>query len=203
MKLAPATFAALAIAAATVLGAGQVHAGSAFVSQNGGALSAVPETGTSVNPYLLGILDNQPSSLFTTLSTAGSFIEYATFTIPVTSVGTTGGSGAYSLNVTLPGGGSVTVGSISSLTLTVFTGTPALPGAAVAGPYAGGTSFNAPALAAGNYFLQFAGSVTGVGGQYSASVQTSPVPEAGTYMMMLAGIGAMGLMVWRRREPNH
>jgi hypothetical protein len=55
-------------------------------------------------------------------------------------------------------------------------------------------------LAAGNYYYRVTGDVDGSqGGSYLLSSTITPVPEADTYAMMLAGLGLMGFMVRRRR----
>ena len=38
-------------------------------------------------------------------------------------------------------------------------------------------------------------------GEYEYDDDVSPVPEANTYAMMLAGLGLVGFMVYRRRAP--
>ncbi len=59
-----------------------------------------------------------------------------------------------------------------------------------------------PALAAGTYTLQIRGIVTGAfGGSYAGVLNfTTPVPEADTYAMLIAGLGVMGFVA--RRKAN-
>lgn len=55
-------------------------------------------------------------------------------------------------------------------------------------------------LLAGNYTLQVRGTVTGLGGgSYAGTLNLTPVPEAETYAMFLAGLGLMGFMSRRRK----
>ncbi len=55
-------------------------------------------------------------------------------------------------------------------------------------------------LAAGNYFYEVTGNVTGsVGGSYTLSSTVSAVPEPETYAMLLAGLGLVGFSARRRR----
>jgi hypothetical protein len=55
-------------------------------------------------------------------------------------------------------------------------------------------------LGFGNYFYEVTGNVTGtLAGSYLLFSSITPVPEADTYAMMLAGLGLMGFMVRRRR----
>jgi len=56
-------------------------------------------------------------------------------------------------------------------------------------------------LAAGNYFYEVTGDVTGtVGGSYTLSSTVSLVPEPETYAMLLAGLGLIGFSVRRRNN---
>lgn len=59
-------------------------------------------------------------------------------------------------------------------------------------------------LGAGNdYRFVVSGTVAGnAGGAYGGVLQAAPVPEAGTYGMMLAGLGLVGLMVRRRARAG-
>jgi hypothetical protein len=55
-------------------------------------------------------------------------------------------------------------------------------------------------LAAGNYYLQVSGSlVSNSSGAYGGAVMLAPVPEPATYGMLLAGLGAVGVIARRRR----
>ena len=55
-------------------------------------------------------------------------------------------------------------------------------------------------LLAGNFTLQVRGTVTGLGGgSYAGTLNLTPVPEAETYAMFLAGLGLMGFMSRRRK----
>lgn len=66
----------------------------------------------------------------------------------------------------------------------------------------GSSSFTATGLAAGDYYYKVTGTATGSGGGVFALVSTTApiavVPEADTYLMMLAGLGMIGLMAKRR-----
>lgn len=65
----------------------------------------------------------------------------------------------------------------------------------------GGTAVNNISLVGGaNYYYKVTGTATGaVGGAYAFIASASPIPEPGTYAMMLAGIGAVGFLAMRRR----
>ena len=57
-------------------------------------------------------------------------------------------------------------------------------------------------LAAGSYFYRVTGDATGtVGGAYTLSSALSPTPEPGTFALLLAGLGVIGLL-GRRRSPG-
>ncbi|MBJ7311435.1 FxDxF family PEP-CTERM protein [Rugamonas sp. CCM 8940] len=55
-------------------------------------------------------------------------------------------------------------------------------------------------LVAGSYTLQVNGYVVAAdGGSYSGNIGVSPVPEADTYAMLLAGLGLVGVVARRRK----
>lgn len=56
-------------------------------------------------------------------------------------------------------------------------------------------------LAAGNYYFEIKGTATGsMGGFYSITATTAPVPEPETYAMLLAGLGVVGSLYRRRKS---
>jgi hypothetical protein len=58
-------------------------------------------------------------------------------------------------------------------------------------------------LALGNYYLQVSGTlVSNTSGSFGGAVMLAPVPEAGAYAMMLAGLGVVGFAAMRRRPPK-
>ena len=66
-----------------------------------------------------------------------------------------------------------------------------------------GYSVQAALPSAGTYYFGVLGQTTGsLGGAYGGVLQTvlAPVPEPETYAMLLAGLGAMGLISRRRRQ---
>lgn len=60
-----------------------------------------------------------------------------------------------------------------------------------------------PSLAAGNYRIAFGGTAPTNGAVATGNLtfQVAPVPEPGTWAMMLVGFGAMGIAIRRRRRP--
>ena len=63
------------------------------------------------------------------------------------------------------------------------------------------TTFNFGLLSAGQYHIDFTGTLTGNdGGAYLAALHLAPVPEPETYAMLLAGLGLMGGIARRRNN---
>lgn len=62
------------------------------------------------------------------------------------------------------------------------------------------TLFSGP-LAAGTYNFTVKGTSFG-GGQYTGNITVTPVPEAETYALALAGLGVVGLVAARRRKAQ-
>lgn len=62
---------------------------------------------------------------------------------------------------------------------------------------------NPVTLGTGTHTINVLGTLLGETGSYSGTinVQVAPVPEPGTWAMMLLGFGAMGLVIRRRRRP--
>jgi hypothetical protein len=58
-------------------------------------------------------------------------------------------------------------------------------------------------LSLGNYYLQVSGTlVSNTSGAFGGAMMLAPVPEPGTYAMMLAGLGVVGFIGMRRREKK-
>ena len=57
-------------------------------------------------------------------------------------------------------------------------------------------------IGSGSYTLTVVGTVTGgaTSGSYGGNINIAPVPEPETYALMLAGLGAVGLLISRRRN---
>jgi hypothetical protein len=88
--------------------------------------------------------------------------------------------------------------------------TKAVLGTAIAGIDLTGTAADAPdswalsgfGLASGAYAIQVNGEVRGIGGgAFGADLTISPVPEPQAWGMLLAGLGVLTTLAWRRRQP--
>lgn len=189
----PKTLLALGIAALATT----AQAGTAFVGPNGGALAPVTQTGTAANPYLLGTLDSNWTALFVTIAGAGSFTEYANFTVPTNTAWTNAAAATYALTFS-PGNGQppITIGSLSNFSVDVVDS-----GSSVLATLNAGNSYSVslPTPAAGAYQLKLSGLAVGAGGQYSVGLQALPVPEPETYVLLLAGLFAGAFMLKRKR----
>lgn len=53
-------------------------------------------------------------------------------------------------------------------------------------------------VGAGDYYLEVTGQILGKNSSYGAEMSLSPVPEAETYAMMMAGLGLVGFVARRR-----
>jgi len=182
----------LIAAAAVAFVAFGAQAGTALVSQNGGPLTAVAQSGATGDAYQLGVLGTSWTTLLATVAGAGGFFETADFTVaPGTSL-VNGAANTYALTF-----GPEILGSISDFSVVVWDNVHPNGSTTYASIGAGGTfSVN---LAPGQYHIDVTGLVTGSGGQYSVGLQAVPVPEPETYALMLAGLGAVGFIARRRR----
>jgi PEP-CTERM motif len=183
-------------------------ADSAVISQNGGpAVVVTPgQTGDGYFPYLMGVVGTAFSTLDVTLDIPGSssFGDFATFTIPT--LANSSGSGA-----PLPSFISAGLSnSFSSFSVRLYSGVIDSYGTASLGTLlqtvtssttTGGTF--STVLNPGNYFFVVEGVANEFGGlhpKYNVTLNAVPVPEPGTYAMMIAGLAAMGFLAVRRKQ---
>lgn len=114
---------------------------------------------------------------------SGSFINSYTFDITDTS-----GFGAAALNLDF-----TTFASIAGFNMSLWQGSTNL---------ANGTIFNYPNLGSGSYALNITGNTGASGGFYAGVAMLAPVPEASTWLMMLAGISLVGLALHRKTRSD-
>jgi hypothetical protein len=81
---------------------------------------------------------------------------------------------------------------ISNLNVSLYSASGAFLGS--------GNNINLGSVQAGKYVEVVTGSGTGsAGGVFAGSIAVSPVPEASTMAMLLAGLGLLGLTAFRRK----
>lgn len=132
-------------------------------------------------------------------------------------LGNGNGGGAFTdrFTFTVTGGNSTLDAVVSSISRTETTGVDitglSLYSTSGRSPVTSGTSFSSGLvdvwtvssnnLAAGDYYLQVNGTVLSNGAaSFGGAVALAPVPEPQTYGMMLAGLGALGVVARRRKS---
>lgn len=164
--------------------------GGAMVSFNTYAVHNATYTST----YNIGTLTATPYSNVATVS--GGFSDRYNFSILAPS--TTAGS-AVTLDLNLGNLGF----HVSGLSLDLYSAGGSLYDTdTVTGPTDTAVSVNAT-LATGNYFFRVQGTGNGNNtgkGMYAFTAAATPVPEADTYALMLAGLGLVGFAVSRRHS---
>jgi hypothetical protein len=90
--------------------------------------------------------------------------------------------------------------AITSLSISGISGTLGSYSASGSAP---SLSLLVPSLAVGNYRVAFTGTAPSTGAVATGNLtfQVAPVPEPGTWAMMLVGFGAIGFAMRRRRVP--
>ncbi|MBI3156779.1 MAG: PEP-CTERM sorting domain-containing protein [Burkholderiales bacterium] len=165
------------------------------------ALAAVLAAGSSGAFALdndLGPIDSSSASFSNTVG--GGFTDTWTFSLSGLSYV------AASLTNVESSLGSISTRGIAGLSAS--TGAFALTGSPItttSGPITVTTQVLAGAavLAAGNYTLTVSGTgITGASASYGGNIVATPVPEPGTYAMLVAGLGIVGLLVMRRRRND-
>ncbi|MFN3915242.1 MAG: FxDxF family PEP-CTERM protein [Aquabacterium sp.] len=93
-------------------------------------------------------------------------------------------------------------GDIFSLTGPVTINSISLTGPSLATTTLVGSGYSFENIAAGNYTMSVSASSPFSGSIYVGTVKVSPVPEAETYALALAGLGVVGLVAARRRKAQ-
>jgi PEP-CTERM motif len=157
-----------------------------------GAAAALLLASAGAHAADLGVLNlSTGSNFFGNTPVAGSFSDTLTFTL-----GTASFANA-SITSVVNGGQDVDFTSIvltgpsGPFTLTSVSGDPVEVWATP------GTGFN---LAAGTYTLTLSGNNSAGIGSYAGNLAVSPVPEPQSLALALAGLGAMGFLMRRRRS---
>lgn len=147
----------------------------------------------SASDVYLGTISTSPTTV-TVPHSGGSFTDRIEFAL-----GALGGVGssATPINVSF---GSFDILDLAFTAGTLYAGSIATPGSAV-GSFSSGVggvlSFSGSLSPFTTYFAQLTGVTTGAaGGQYAFAI--AAVPEAGQWLMLLAGLAMLGVMVRRR-----
>lgn len=167
------TFTKLSVAVAAAVAFGAAHASAPLAVESGGNLGINP----SNVPYLAeGNGDSEFDFSLVDLASAGSF---TTFSLSVSMYSVFKPVTVSAINVTGPSF-TQTINPASGSSLATFSG-----------------------LGAGAYKLTFTNSArgfAGLTGTVTAVGTVTPVPEAETYALALAGLGVVGLVAARRRK---
>ena len=135
---------------------------------------------------------------------ASSFLDFVRFSIPSFSSTTTS---AASFNIQVF---STIISNFTAFSVKLYSGLPTFSPTVLQGPLSslsyGGNSTVLPTttgnftdqLTPGNYFLAVEGQALGFSPTYELQVVATPVPEPGTYAMLLAGLAAVAFVAKRR-----
>ncbi len=144
--------------------------------------------------FVMPLSPAQPFNDFKMVSGPGMFTDFFNFTAP---------GGAVQASVAAISIDLIPFANINNLQVILFNGTGPMIGSQVmAGPIGESSAMSNIALMGGNmYSFRVTGDVVGApAGYYAFTAVAAPIPEPGTYAMMLAGLGAVGFVAMRRRQ---
>jgi len=121
---------------------------------------------------------------------APSFTDIFNFTAPAGAVGVSGS--VVSVDIT-------PFFNVDNIVIALFDGASNLVASGATGEAS--QLQNIPVVAGSPYFFEVQGTVTGTaGGFYTFTALAAPIPEPGTYALLLAGLGVVGFIAARRRK---
>ena len=166
-----------------------------FKSFAAAALLATAAASASAVTYTIGTMPIAPAVYSNTASLPFSAVPFSdryNFVFPV------GGSVASGSAVSVNVSGLL---NISNVQVSLFNAANLL--LASGGVGVSSQLFNTPLTAGASYYYTVTGTANGaVGGAYSFIASASPIPEPGTYALMLAGLGVVGFMALRHRDRS-
>ena len=146
--------------------------------------------GAQATTFNIGSLPIAPAVYTNTASVSGSFTDIYNFVFPA--LGATASGSAVSINIS-------PILTIENITVSIFDSNNTLIAAGPSG--SSSVLFDVPLLAGGSYFYSISGMATGQsGGFYSFIASAAPIPEPGTYALMLGGLAGLAFLVKRRRK---
>lgn len=158
------------------------------------ALSAVGSASAVNYNFTMPLAPAAPFTAFGQIPLTGmSFTDFWTFTAPAGAVQAS--SSVISVDL-------FPFFNIDSMQVSLFNGANGSGSLVATGGIAEASELQNIAITAGNiYSFRVTGLVVGApAGYYSFATVAAPIPEPQTYMMMIAGIGALGFLAMRRRR---
>ena len=157
------------------------------------SLGALGNASAASYAFSMPVAPAAPFVSFAQVSGA-SFTDYWNFTAPANS---------FSISVSVISSDLLPFFNIDGLQVALFGGVDGAGGLIFAGGTGEASELqNYPISPSANYSFRVTGLVTTGAGYYVFQTIASPIPEPQTYAMLLAGLGAVGLLVLRRRQPN-